>query len=45
MMDFVGRKQQSERKNGVEIQDVEFFSLFTSAEAERSIESSVCVCA
>ena len=39
------RKEQSESKNCVEIQDVEFFSLFTSAETERSIERSVCVCA
>jgi hypothetical protein len=43
---FVTRNQaESERKKSVEIQDVEFFSLFTSAETERSIERSVCVCA
>ena len=40
-----GEIKQSERKKSVETQDVEFFSLFTSAETERSIERSVCVCA
>ena len=34
---------ESERKKSVEIQDVEFFSLFTSAETERSIERGVFV--
>ena len=41
---FVTRNQaESERKKSVEIQDVEFFSLFTSAETERSIERGVYV--